>query len=117
MSVASDYAAYLKAPALYATATAPAAATWPGGVSLRRDSSMATVAGGQAEASRQAAFYGGNTVRDVAVVPGRKAYLLGKAIVGRVARLGYDAGVPVFVIGVEERADGTTALTVLRKLA
>ena len=117
MSVSSDYAAYLKAPGLYAAADRPNAGSWADGVTLTRDSSMATVAGGQIEAGRQIAFLGGALVRDAGVVPGRKGYLLGRAIIGRHIELGYAAGVTAFVIGAEEQANGTTKLTIIRKLA
>lgn len=116
MTVASDYAAYLKADALYATVATANAAAWPDGVTLERTSAMATIDAGVGEAARQAAFLGGATVRDIAIVPGRRSDLLGRCIVGRHSDLGYAAGVAAFVIGVEEMTDGTTQLTVIRKL-
>lgn len=116
MTVAGDYAAYLKATALFATVTIADAASWPDGVTLERQSSMATVDGGVSEAARQAAFLGRNTVRDTAVVPGRRSDLIGKPIVGRIDRLGYANGAMAFVIGAEERANETTLLTLVRKL-
>ncbi|HEU4958958.1 MAG TPA: hypothetical protein VFT56_01005 [Sphingomonas sp.] len=116
MSVEQDYAAYLKADALYVTAAAPDAGRWPAGKQIEVTSSMATVAGGQAEAVRQATFQGGPKVRDQAVVVGRRRDLIGRVITGVAAALGYDAGVPVFVLGAAEQPDNTTTLTVLRRL-
>ena len=116
MSVEQDYAAYLKADALYVTKTAEDAAQWPAGKQVEMTSPMATIAGGQAEAARQIAFQAGPKVRDTAVVAGRRGDLIGKAITGRIAKLGYDDGVPAFVIGAAEQTDGTTVLTILRRL-
>ena len=77
---------------------------------------MATIAGGQAEAARQLAFQTGPKVRDTAIVAGRRRDLIGKVITGQIGKLGYDDGVPAFVIGAAEQTDGTTVLTILRRL-
>jgi hypothetical protein len=117
MTVASDYAAYLKAPALYATVSTEEAALWPDGLRPERSSPFATIDGGVGEAARQALFVGGAKVRDLALVNGRRGDLLGKAIVGRGDRLGYEGdGAVVFVIGAQELDDNTTMLTVVGKL-
>ncbi|HYD12741.1 MAG TPA: hypothetical protein VEC11_07825 [Allosphingosinicella sp.] len=80
-------------------------------------SPLALLADAAAEAVRQEAFLKGPLVIDRHVVRGLKAYLVGRPATITIDRLGYDAGVDVFVIGAEER-DGVelTNLTVLRRL-
>lgn len=117
MAVTADYAAYLKAAALYVTGETATAGAWADGLRPERSSSFATFDGGAGEAARQAAFVGGAKVRDTAVVAGRRGDLLGRPIVGRGDRLGYEGdGAIAFVIGAKEQDDNTTVLTLVRKL-
>lgn len=80
-------------------------------------SPLALVADATPEAARQEAFLKGPLVVDRHIVPGLKAHLTGRPVTLTIARLGYDAGLDVFVLGAEEQ-DGVelTTLTVLRRL-
>lgn len=105
----------LKSPALYARAATTAAA-WVAQTNERKAiSPYALHAAASAEAVRQAAFYGGPMVRDKAIVPGRRRYLIGRAFTLTHARLGYAAGKVCYVIGAQER-EADTVLTIVRRL-
>ena len=80
-------------------------------------SPFALKADAEAEAARQLAFLSGPLAIDTHLVPGLRSDLFGQAVTIASSRLGYGAGRPAFVIGVEEAdaADQTT-LTVLVKL-
>jgi hypothetical protein len=80
-------------------------------------SCLALLAAATTEAARQQAFLGGPLAIDVHDVPGLQASLIGRPVTIVSDRLGYDAGLVVFVIGVEEaELVKRTKLTVLRKL-
>jgi len=110
------YAAWLKAEAVTLTGATADAARWGGrGVTAGAPiAPFATPAGGAAELARRQAFFGQPLVRDRLVVPGER-----RDLIGRCVRTGGAAGRGdlVFVIGVAERDDATTVLTVLRRLA
>lgn len=109
------YAISLKNEALYLRTPSPAASWGPRGVSSKSISPLALRADCVVEVLRQAAFIGGPTVRDRAVVPGARRDLIGRTIALRFDGLGYGGGVPCFVIGADEGAS-ETVLTVIRKL-
>lgn len=71
----------------------------------------------EAEAARQQPFLEGPLAIEKVDVPGLRADLAGRPITVTAPHLGYDAGLVVFVIGVEESKDvERTVLTVLRRL-
>lgn len=108
---------YFKGEAYYLSVPSPHAVNWGDrGVDSEIISPLHTEAGALAEATRQAAFLAGPLVEDVAVVSGARRDLMGKTITVICDKLGYDAGVPVFVIGFAEK-DGYTELNILRSLA
>lgn len=70
-----------------------------------------------AEAGRQIEFLGGPLAIDEHLVDGLRVDLFGQPVTIRTDRLGYQAGVVVFVIGAaEEEETEQTRLTVVRKL-
>jgi len=110
---------WLKTSVLYeASTSAPLAAAWGGdAVETEIVSPLALLADATIEAARQQSFLGGPLAVETHDVPGLRLdlYLRPVTIVGD--RLGYDAGVTVFVIGVQEQEGAKrTTLTVLRKL-
>lgn len=109
------YAIGLKNEALYLRALSPASSWGARGVSSKAISPLAQRNACEVEAVRQAAFLGGPTVRDRAVVPGARRDLIGRTITLRFAGLGYSGGVACFVIGADE-GESETVLTVLRRL-
>lgn len=83
-----------------------------------RLSPLALKADADAEATRQIAFLGGPLVEDEHLVLGAWSDKLGQVVTITGDRLGYAAGVDCFVIGVQDdRAAGTSRLSVLRRLA
>lgn len=71
----------------------------------------------EAEAARQLAFMGPVAAIDVHMLPGRWRQYRGRVITITADKLGYDAGVDVFVLGAEdEEANGLSRVTVLRRL-
>lgn len=84
-----------------------------------RITTIATKEAAAAEAARQIAFLGGDgpLVIDEHSLLGEWADYLGQVITLTIDRLGYDAGLDVFVIGVQDRlSDGTSTVTVVRRL-
>ena len=118
MTVDAGFAAWLKSESLFVSAAPANAAAWAGrGEESEVRSLLVNKADALAEAARQAGFLGGPNARDRHVVPGARKDLLGKTITIRGDRLGYTAaGVPAFVLGVVENDNGTSTITVLRKL-
>jgi hypothetical protein len=119
MSVDQGFARWLKEGAHFAAANdAQVAALFAElGRVTEIVSPLALKAGAEAEAARQIAFLGGVLVIDAHLVPGLRIDLLGQPVTMVVDRLGYDAGVTVFVLGVqEEEQTDQSVLTVLRKL-
>lgn len=116
--VASDFAAWLKSDALYATANGAGVAIWG---ETAKDSTVITplaeLVDAQTEADYQAAFLSGPLAKDQVVVPGYRVDLIGQCLTITGDRLGYSGGADVFVIGAEE-SDGknVTTLTVLKRL-
>lgn len=85
--------------------------------SNQRMTTIATKADATAEAARQIAFLGGPLAIEEHVLSGEWAARLGQVITLTIGRLGYDAGVDVFVIGAEDdRSAGTSRVTVVRRL-
>jgi hypothetical protein len=118
MTVDAGIAAWLKAPALFAEA-------FPGGVAWGADQAVEVefttpidaVADADAEAARTLAIIAGPNVKDRVLVRGQRRDLLNKCVTIKSARQGYSgAGTKVFVLGATEIENGTTLLTVLRKL-
>lgn len=94
------------------------AARW-GSLALttERMTTIASKADAAAEATRQLAFLGPPAVIDEHLLVGEWAAYRGQVITLTIKRLGYDAGVAVFVLGAEDdRAAGTSRVTVLRRL-
>lgn len=115
------YAQWLMAEALFKVASdATMIARW--GTTARtteRVTTLANEADATAEAARQIAFLGGNgplAIEEHELV-GEWAGFLGRIITLTIDRLGYDAGLNVFVIGAQDnRAAGTSTVTVIRRL-
>lgn len=82
-----------------------------------RMTTIASKADAEAEAARQLAFMGPVAAIDVHMLPGRWRQYRGQVITITADKLGYDAGVDVFVLGAEdEEANGLSRVTVLRRL-
>jgi hypothetical protein len=116
----ATFAEWLRAPALYMTAAdAGTAAAWGDDApTSERITPLANSADADAEAVRQRTFMGVPMAREVHAIKGRFAPYIGKVITITVERLGYDAGVQVFVLGAQDDlATGLSQVTVLRKLA
>jgi len=114
------YAQWLKAEALFALGTVVGAqANW-GDKALDSTtiSPLANAADAATEATAQAAFLGaGPLAIDKATVTGQRQDLTGQVITITGDRYGYEgAGKVVFVLGAAEQDNGTTILTVLRRL-
>lgn len=83
-----------------------------------RMTTIALKADAAAEAGRQLAFLGGPLVVDEHTLLGEWSAYLGRVITISIDRLGYDAGIEVFVIGAEDdRSAGTSKVTVIRRLS
>lgn len=110
--------AWLQAPAKYANAANAALPAGLQGAAVDQEviSPLAVKAAAQAENARQIAFLGRPLALDRHIVKGQRRDLIAKPITLKGDKLGYEAGIPVFVIEVDEREDDMTALTVLRKL-
>lgn len=82
-----------------------------------RVTTIATKADAEAEAARQLAFLGGPLVEDEHLLVGEWGAYLGRVITVSIDKLEYDAGIDVFVVGVEDdRSAGTSRVRVLRRL-
>lgn len=117
-TVDAGYVDWLKKGALFVTASPAIAASWPNkGVETEITVPFNNRAAAVAEGDRQALFLGGPNVKDKLLVPGARKDLIGKAFTAKGDRLGYTAGgIVVFVLAADEQDDGTTVLTVLRRL-
>lgn len=115
------YAQWLMADALWqVSADATLNTRWGASAqTTERVTTIATEADAAAEAARQIAFLGGNgplAIEEHELV-GEWASYLGRIITLTIDRLGYDAGLAVFVIGAQDnRATGTSTVTVIRRL-
>jgi len=109
---------WLKAGAKWEVSTgAGVAAAWGSDAAITEIvSALALASDASVEAARQQGFFEGPIAIERHVVPGLKAYLRGRLVTLTADRLGYDAGLDVFVISVEEQDGGLTALIVLRRL-
>lgn len=82
-----------------------------------RLTTIALKADAEVEADRQLAFLGGPLAPEEHLLVGAWAGYLGQVITLKNDKLGYGAGLDVFVIGVaDDRAAGTSRVTVLRRL-
>lgn len=118
-SVDPVFAQWLMADCLWSMATDVAVAgRWgDSGLTKERQTTIATRADAEAEAARQLAFMAGPLVIDNHLLLGRWEPYRGQVITITCNRLGYDAGVDVFVLGAEDvMASGTSRVTVLRRL-
>jgi len=118
MTVDAGIVDWLRTGAFYVTSidNTFAAAWGTSAVETEIMSPLALAADAATEADRQQIFLEGPLVVEVHDVPGLRADLLARAVTLTCAQLGYDAGVNVFVIGIEEQRDmERTFLTVLRK--
>lgn len=87
------------------------------GVSTSRMTTLSEEADAATEGARQLAFLGGPLVIEEHLVEGTWAGRIGQVISVTGPRLGYQAGIDVFVIGAaDDRATGVCRLTVLRRL-
>jgi hypothetical protein len=114
--LAPTYVDWLKAVALYAPATDDATAWGDSAVETEIISPLAFRADALAEARRQLNILSGPFALDEHIVEGRLASLIGKTVALSGDRLGYEIAPTVFVIGVAEQANNTTALTVIKRL-
>ena len=86
-------------------------------LTTKRMTSIAGKADASAEAARQLAFLGPAAAIDEHLLVGEWGNYRGQVITLKIARLGYDAGIDVFVLGAQDdRASGTSRVTVLRRL-
>lgn len=86
-------------------------------LTTQRMTTIANKADAVAEATRQLAFMGGPHVIDEHILSGEWGDYVGRVITLTGSKLGYDAGVEVFVIGAEDnRATGLSTVTVIRRL-
>lgn len=82
-----------------------------------RMTTIATKADAEAEAARQLAFMGPVAAIDQHTLKGSWRQLRGRVVTLTSDRLGYQAGVDVFVLGAEdELSTGLSRVTVLRRL-
>lgn len=119
MAVDPAQVSWLKTGALYGASTDAALGARWGTDALETEviSCLALAADAATEAARQQAFLGGPLAIETHNVKGLRSDLIGRPVTITCDRLGYDAGLTVFVIGVEEQQDvERTVLTVLRKL-
>ena len=119
MTVDSGYAQTLKGDASYKVyEDAAIKAAW-GELAIDTEiiTSLALAADADVEGPRQLDFLKGPNVKDAAVVTGWRSDLIGKVIIGKNPKLGYDgAGKSCFVVGATENRNGTTTLLVIRRL-
>jgi hypothetical protein len=113
------FAQWLQEDALKSVTTdAALAARWgDGAITTERLVPHALLGEAQTEAARQLAFLGGPLVEEQHTVSGEMRGYLGQVINLTIAQLGYDAGVDVFVIGVQDNLQaGVSTINVLRRL-
>ena len=115
-TVPASYADWLRNASLIATAAQDDG--W-GDLALASEvrCCFANEADAQAEADRQHAFFGVARVVETVWVPGDHSALYGQTVSLTADHPGYRDGAIVFVVSVQERADGGTALGVIRRLA
>lgn len=120
MTVDAGIVGWLKEGALFAAATDSSVGTTWGDDALETKimSPLALAAAAATEAALQQQFLKGPNAIETHNVPGLRSDLLGKPVTITCDRLGYDAGLTVFVIGYEEMEKvDRTILTVLRRFA
>ncbi|MBA2717740.1 MAG: hypothetical protein H0U52_00665 [Chloroflexi bacterium] len=116
-AIDSGLADWLKSASLNTSVAADGVEWGDRAVTIEQQSPIDLKAEAQVEAARIVAFMSGPLVKDRVTVKGRRRDLLHRVITATGNRVGYTlAGVVAFVIGVAENENGTTSLTVLRKL-
>lgn len=114
------FAQWLMAPALWQVfPDATIKTRWgTSAQTTERVTTIATATQAALEAARQITFLGGSPLAiDEHELVGAWAQYLGQMIMLTIDRLGYDAGLNVFVIGAQDnRAAGTSTVTVIRRL-
>lgn len=118
-AVDSIYAQYLQGDGLWLVQDdATLLARWGAQVlKSTRLTTLATKADATAEAARQIAFLGYPLVIDEHTLPGAWAAYIGRVITVKIAKLGYDAGIDVFLIAAQDdRATNLCQASVIRRL-
>lgn len=115
-TIAPTFADWLKAAALYATSARDASIYGTSAIETEIISPLALKADAIEEAARQLDTLGGPLAIDEHVLAGRLSGLIGRVITLQGDRLGYETGPRVFVVGASEQPDGSTNLTVLKRL-
>lgn len=113
------FAQWLQSAGLWhVQANSELAARWgDAALTTERMTTIASKADAEAEAVRQLSFLGPPAVIDEHLLAGEWAAYLGQVITLTGDQLGYELGVEVFVIGVEDdRAVGTSRVSVIRRL-
>jgi hypothetical protein len=118
MSVDPGYADYLKSESLTAVAAvAGAEAKWGDrAVTSSIMTPLVDLTATNVEAAAQADFLAGPCARDTIVVRGKLASLFLRPVTIKGDRLGYESSPVVFVLAATENPNGTTTLTVLKRL-
>lgn len=113
------FAQWLMSENLWAVQSSPAiTGKWGDtAATTERATTLADRPSAETEANRQLAFLGGPLVTDSHELKGQFAEYLGQVITIFASQLGYEEGLDVFVIGVQDdRATGLSQVTVLRRL-
>lgn len=117
MTVEPTFADWLGSDARYVEAATGDARWSDRPLTTQSISPLAERAAAIVEAARQGRFVGTPLAVDVHAVSGLRRDLFGRLVTLAIDQLGYDAGVPCFVIGYKERDTvEMTDLTVLRRL-
>jgi hypothetical protein len=118
MAVDPIFAQWLQDEGLWSIAEdAGSVARWgDSAITAERMTSIAFKADAAAEAGRQLAFMGAPCVSEAHLLPGEWRGYVGQVITITIDKLGYDAGLDVFVLGVEDDGSGLSTVTVLRRL-
>lgn len=119
MSVDPSFAQWLMGDGLTAVTTdAAVAAAWgTKALTTARMTTIALAADANAEGARQIVFMGMPLAQDEHLMVGEWASFLGRVITISGDRLGYAAGVDVFVVGVQDDlATNISRVTVLRRM-
>lgn len=120
MTVADPlFAQWLQAEGLWSVVEEPTLRERWGDTALtsERMTTIALKPDAEAEAARQLGFMGGPVVTEEHALRGEWAAYLGQVITITIDQLGYDAGIEVFVLNVEDdRSTGVSRVTVLRRL-
>lgn len=119
MAVDPIFAQWLIADGFWLVAEdAPGLARWgTTGASVERMTCLAFRADADAESARHLSFLRGPLVLEEHLLRGEWRRYRGQVITLTAAKLGYDQGIDVFVLGADDnRATGLSTVTVLRRL-